>query len=479
MPESERDRFGFVSVNDNDQDKTNTIRNMELQKNAWIDFLASRNNKFDDVWLWQYWREESRYKNQLNKRFMSMFSSRLTQQKQMKELIRRGVPDELRPKVWWACSGAQQKMENSKKEEQFGALVQRIREIENSTVSFDIEKDLNRTFPNSELLGSRQSLSSLRKILYAYALRNPVLGYCQSMNFISCTLLVYLSEEQAFWVLCCLIEDIIPVDYYSRSMIGSRIDQMVFEACIAWKLPKIHSRFKEVNMLIEPVTCPWILCLYTTALPMEYVCRIWDCLLWEGNVVLLRVGLVMLKLKQNQLLQAEDFVEIYSILRSAKSTAYDIDSVETIPEPSDYITINKSRTNSGKGGIFTSPGAMASTSPTTSSSNNNSSSSISSPSISNSKHSVFNMLGTNHRDIPMLSKLDMFMYLAFDKKWIKSIPRESVASMRNKFKLLLENQNSKTIIMSAPVPKGLAHQDESHEEDAYSRQSIHSKLLKK
>ena len=40
-------------------------------------------------------------------------------------------------------------------------------------------------------------------------------------------LLMYLDEEQAFWCLAALIEDILPQDYYARSLIGSRVDQQV------------------------------------------------------------------------------------------------------------------------------------------------------------------------------------------------------------------------------------------------------------
>lgn len=46
-------------------------------------------------------------------------------------------------------------------------------------------------------------------------------------------------------------------------------------------------------MILEPVTCPWFLCMYVNVLPVEIVMRIWDCVLWEGNVVLFRVGLAI------------------------------------------------------------------------------------------------------------------------------------------------------------------------------------------
>ena len=285
-----------------------------------------------------------------------------------------------------------------------------------------------------------------------------------------------MTEVQAFWVFCALIEDIVPTDYYSRSMIGSRMDQMVFESSVAWKLPKLHAMFKEINMLLEPVTCPWILCLYTTALPMEYVCRIWDCLLWEGNVVLFRVGLAMLKSKEQTLLQADDFIEVYSILRSAGSTAYDVNTIQPIPEPVGYAASYK-RSGSGKGGLF-------------SSSSSDKTKSVDSTGRSNS---IFS-LGSSKEQL-YLSKLDTLMYSAFDKTWLKSIPRDSILRMRNKFRTLLNKQNEEKQAQlqkesaTITVPKGIAHDHgapqveismgsmgNSNDED---RQSIHATLLKR
>ena len=46
----------------------------------------------------------------------------------------------------------------------------------------------------------------LKNILLAYSVRNPQVGYCQSMNFLCAMLLLYLEEEQAFWVLAALVE---------------------------------------------------------------------------------------------------------------------------------------------------------------------------------------------------------------------------------------------------------------------------------
>ena len=65
----------------------------------------------------------------------------------------------------------------------------------------EIERDLHRTL--SESFGDDASLSPLRNILYAYSIRNPNVGYCQSMNFLAAFLLIRFTEAQAFWVLSC------------------------------------------------------------------------------------------------------------------------------------------------------------------------------------------------------------------------------------------------------------------------------------
>lgn len=72
-----------------------------------------------------------------------------------------------------------------------------------------IQKDLNRTFPTNPLFSNEETLEKLARILLAYARRNKGLGYCQSMNFLTgFFLLVTKDEEDSFWLLTTVVEDI-------------------------------------------------------------------------------------------------------------------------------------------------------------------------------------------------------------------------------------------------------------------------------
>ncbi len=51
------------------------------------------------------------------------------------------------------------------------------------------------------------------------------------MNMITAVFLLYMSEEEAFWLLVTLVEGILK-GYYTKEMMGSCIDQRVFEVRI-------------------------------------------------------------------------------------------------------------------------------------------------------------------------------------------------------------------------------------------------------
>ena len=149
--------------------------------------------------------------------------------KKLKAMVRKGIPDELRPKVWKYLAGASKKSEALDDVGYYSRLVesveQREREEQRSgtdTSEFveqveQIEKDLMRTFPSHQTISTAEGQASLRRLLRAYCIgRNPRTGYCQGMNFLSAMLLLIMgSEEDAFWMLAVMVERLLPADYFS------------------------------------------------------------------------------------------------------------------------------------------------------------------------------------------------------------------------------------------------------------------------
>ena len=135
------------------------------------------------------------------------------------------------------------------------------------------------------------------------------------MNFVVGILLLYMEEEDAFWAFTGIVEDILPGNYYSDKLLGCRVDQQVFASCINWKLPEIGKVLERTETILEPVTCSWFMSCFANILPHRVVFRLWDCLLWEGNIALMRAGVALIRSKSQRLKLCDDSMAIYMELR--------------------------------------------------------------------------------------------------------------------------------------------------------------------
>jgi len=250
-------------------------------------------------------------------------------QKLFTQAIHSGVPPELREQVWWRCSGAATKKRNAPAEEQYPHLVSKLPvEIAdphhssddandaNNTDACQIEKDLQRTFPTNSRFQNEEGIASLRRVLLAYSRRNPELGYCQSMNFITAMLLLHMDEESSFWMLAAIIEDLLPCEYYAGNMTGLCVEQRVLQSCLSWKLPKVHKHLLEYEVDLDQISVPWFMCLFLNSLPLDVTLRVWDCFFYEGFKALHRISLAIFKLKQPELMEMEDMCDMFRTLRS-------------------------------------------------------------------------------------------------------------------------------------------------------------------
>ncbi|KAG0165214.1 hypothetical protein DFQ30_008822 [Apophysomyces sp. BC1015] len=175
------------------------------------------------------------------------------------KLVRVGLPNKLRGEVWETCSGAIYQRFMSQ------GLYDRILEEnkdKNSLSLEEIEKDLNRSLPEYSAYQTPQGINSLRRVLSAYSWKDPELGYCQAMNIVTSAILIYMSEEQAFFTLSVLCDDMLP-GYYSTSMYGALLDQIIFEHLLETMMPMLHTHFKKTDIQLSVACLPWFLSLWT------------------------------------------------------------------------------------------------------------------------------------------------------------------------------------------------------------------------
>ncbi|RKP26835.1 hypothetical protein SYNPS1DRAFT_21482 [Syncephalis pseudoplumigaleata] len=146
------------------------------------------------------------------KKYLTDYGRNLTavRESSFSRLVRIGLPNQLRGEVWELCCGAM--YHRCMYPDQYAQLLKDHEGVMSLSIE-EIEKDLNRSLPEYPAYQSPEGIETLRRVLVAYAWKNPKLGYCQAMNIVVSALLIYMSEEQAFWTLNVICEHLLP-GYY-------------------------------------------------------------------------------------------------------------------------------------------------------------------------------------------------------------------------------------------------------------------------
>ena len=192
-----------------------------------------------------------------------------------------------------------------------------------------IELDLKRTFPNNKNHATPEKEMQMRNILYSYAKRNPTIGYCQGLNFITAMLLQHLNEEEAFWVLCQVIEYMLPLDYYT-TMTGVIIDQRSLELLIKSKFASVSRHLSVVEFDCQAIIFQWFVCLFANTLPFEIVANIWDHFFTRGIVAIFEHALAIFELMKKHILAAKDYGVLFELFRTFPMTITNWKKLSTV-----------------------------------------------------------------------------------------------------------------------------------------------------
>ncbi|KNF02672.1 hypothetical protein PSTG_03958 [Puccinia striiformis f. sp. tritici PST-78] len=232
--------------------------------------------------------------------------------KEFKDLVILGIPIALRPKIWLECSGA-----TDLKEPGYYHDLLHSHHHDDGACLNQIECDVTRTLPTNVYFGGDgPGVSKLRRVLAAMSWHNPVVGYCQGMNMVAATLLLTIpSEEDAFWILVCIVDKILPPHYYTSHLLTSQADQRVLKVLVHKYLAELDDHFDALDVELPAITFGWFLSLFADALPIQTLLRVFDLFLIDGSLLLFRISLALLKINQATILSHDSPASLYAYMR--------------------------------------------------------------------------------------------------------------------------------------------------------------------
>ncbi|XP_023328213.1 TBC1 domain family member 2B-like [Eurytemora carolleeae] len=133
-----------------------------------------------------------------------------------------------------------------------------------------------------------------------------------------------MNEEDAFWCLVYIVEQLMPPQFYCKQLVGAQVDQAVFKELVCEKLPDlaIHLEAHGVDPALFSIN--WFLCLFVDSLPVNTYLHIWDAFLFEGNKVLFRYALGILSYMEDKLMKQGDYMSIFNTFRTEVQSLVDV-----------------------------------------------------------------------------------------------------------------------------------------------------------
>jgi len=267
------------------------------------------------------------------------------QSAKVKRFVRKGIPPDWRGAAWFFYAGGPTMVSNHR-----GVYDDLIRKAAAGGVSETddeiIERDLNRTFPDNikfkpdPLPGSHSSypnipefetpvLQSLRRVLQAFSIYNPKIGYCQSLNFLAGLLLLFMEEEKSFWMLNIITRVYLP-GTHEVNLEGANVDLGVLMSSVQSMMPQIWAKIggeldgstssaSSTSMRLPPITLcttAWFMSCFIGTLPIESTLRVWDSFFYEGSKTLFRIALTIFKVGEQEIKNVSDPMEIFQVVQT-------------------------------------------------------------------------------------------------------------------------------------------------------------------
>eukprot|EP01118_Nematostelium_gracile_P003977 TRINITY_DN14726_c0_g1_i1.p1 TRINITY_DN14726_c0_g1~~TRINITY_DN14726_c0_g1_i1.p1 ORF type:complete len:513 (-),score=95.56 TRINITY_DN14726_c0_g1_i1:42-1580(-) len=240
----------------------------------------------------------------------------------LKFLIRKGIPDTYRPRIWKIVTGEPSfSMENpsfyqNAMNHAFGPRI--------PTQIGKIPEFGGHFRPENHYL-TAEGVSRAKRILSVIALENPDLEYWPFVHDLVCILLHFMSESDTY-ELIHLIKNA-GTKYFSTNRKDIFRFFKAFDDIVREREVKVANHMKTLNTNTHNFADDWFCRLFVGIFPYQTVLRIFDAFITEGAKIGYRVALAFLKLNRDELLKTKTADEFHQCLKSKAKQWVDTDAL--------------------------------------------------------------------------------------------------------------------------------------------------------
>lgn len=235
--------------------------------------------------------------------------------KTLTHLVIGGIPMKLRHNLWMELSNTEAIMEPGT----YTHYLSMREEVDQNEIDA-IAKDVPRTLTSIHQYYANKGDKRLKEVLVAFVSKYESLGYTQGLNSIAGYLCLAMPEdEHAFWMLCNMVDNFFPEDYFSRdhALIGPLADSVVLRSYVKELMPQLAKHMDDLEIPYDhTVPLSWFFTAFSSTLSEDVLMRVWDiwlCLPGQ-KTFLFNVALAILTQNATGLLECENEGEYWSYL---------------------------------------------------------------------------------------------------------------------------------------------------------------------
>lgn len=214
-------------------------------------------------------------------------------------LMRNGVPDVVRGKVWQYITKVPLTPDLSTK---YFELIEKPCPCDSV-----ILRDIHRTFPAHDYFKEPDGpgQQALYKISKAYALYDEEVSYCQGLSFLAASLILHMDEDKAFSVLVKIMFDYGLRDLFKLGFDALQLRFYQLQRLLQDNLPNLNTFFNDIGIETHMYASQWFLTMFTAKFPLQMVFYIVDLFLFEGIDTIFHISFALLNDSESDLMQLD------------------------------------------------------------------------------------------------------------------------------------------------------------------------------